>query len=673
MKILIHMLPELGHLNPTFPLARMLAERGHEVCYTAVLDLAPLIEARGFACVPIHADILPRGALTAMEAIPLDEERGRAWGRVRDRIHSEYFDGRGIETLLREAAPQLVLADVVALSPLQFAAHALGIPCVQLSTSLSQRFGAGPPLISPLQEDLSPPMMQVARWSSCCVRSFGPVPHTGIMTALLDGYCARYAYPPREISFESVFWPALTRFPEAVLCEAALDAGGSPPGSHHLAVPVDLARDETVPEDLAAFADGTAPLIYASLGSQPERYPYGRKFIREFFGAMREAPHWRAVLSVGRLADRALRDSAPPNVLMVRHCPQIWLLRRAALFVTHAGLGGIREAIELEVPMVAVPQQHDQPGNAARIVRHGVGTSIPADAVSACGLRRAIQDVLQRRGYFRDNLRALAQACRAERSSSRAMETLEAAAGAPCATPRRPAPPPESCARSPQGWIFCSGVAGFLSLRSGVARTGAQVGTGGFVMAEQASAALAIAGGSLLARVELGGDARRDGRYTTGGELRCLWLLQADELLFEYAEWCAGQSTAACRSADACSSEAFDEMLRAQRVLRGRGASYDERLAHAARTFAASAQLWHEGFAAAGAACDLTATEAAFGAQSLALHALARADAGTAAGTVPGMREYTRSFRAHLTRFNAELESRIARRATQVGIVWEAA
>jgi zeaxanthin glucosyltransferase len=654
VRILFHMLPEIGHLNPTFPLARILADRGHEVLYTSIIDLQRVIEARGFACVPIHAEILPQGAFTALQENPDDQDREHGWDHARDRVCAEYYEGGRLENILRTVNPDLLIADVVPLSPLQFVAHALGIPCLQISTSLSQRHDELPPLISSLEPDTPQLLLDAARWESCSVRSFGAVPYTGIITAMIDGYCARYAYPPQDISIRSVFWPALAQFRDAALCEEAFDLPRKGPGPIHLATPVDVQRVEAVPERLASFVGDCTSLIYASLGSLPGRYPHGTRFFREFIEAMRAEPAWRAVLATGPMLDRGLLTDIPDNVLLVRNAPQIWLLRRAAVLVTHAGLGSVREAIELEVPMVAVPQQHDQPGNATRIVHHGIGLAIPSDAVTAGGLRRAISKVLAPQAGFRVRIRALAQACRAEVASGKAVASVENAAASMRARPRELSPPADNAVPAKQGWAFVGGVAGLLSLRR---KSDTEYGAG-LRPFEDLTAALAFGGGSLLARLEAD---------------RCQWFIQADDLLFEYAEWCAHQALEVSAIADPYTAAALREKLRETRNLRARGAGYGEKLAQSQRAFAWSAHLFHEGHGAAGEACNILSTDAAFGAQSLALHTLARSEAADLAGTKEGMDAYGRRYCLERARFGAELERRVATRTREFGIEWGSA
>jgi UDP:flavonoid glycosyltransferase YjiC (YdhE family) len=64
---------------------------------------------------------------------------------------------------------------------------------------------------------------------------------------------------------------------------------------------------------------------------------------------------------------------APPHVGIVERAPQLEILRRASLMITHGGLGSVKECAALGVPMLVFPLKDDQPGNAARVEARGLG------------------------------------------------------------------------------------------------------------------------------------------------------------------------------------------------------------------------------------------------------------------------------------------------------------
>lgn len=80
------------------------------------------------------------------------------------------------------------------------------------------------------------------------------------------------------------------------------------------------------------------------------------------------------VISVGKeninlYTEREKKGSIaiPENVMLVGFAPQIDILERASLFITHCGMNSTSEAIHYGVPMIAIPIKADQPRVAYRI------------------------------------------------------------------------------------------------------------------------------------------------------------------------------------------------------------------------------------------------------------------------------------------------------------------
>ena len=78
-----------------------------------------------------------------------------------------------------------------------------------------------------------------------------------------------------------------------------------------------------------------------------------------------------------------------------RGAPQLALLRRAALSITHAGLNTALESLSHGLPMVAIPITNDQPGVASRLEWLGVAEVVQPGKLSAARLRAAIETVLR--------------------------------------------------------------------------------------------------------------------------------------------------------------------------------------------------------------------------------------------------------------------------------------
>ena len=67
--------------------------------------------------------------------------------------------------------------------------------------------------------------------------------------------------------------------------------------------------------------------------------------------------------------------------------------------VGHGGFSGIKECIFTAVPMVLFPMFYDHPGNAARVVYHGLGVRGKFGRIDAPGLNRLIDDALENPSY----------------------------------------------------------------------------------------------------------------------------------------------------------------------------------------------------------------------------------------------------------------------------------
>ncbi len=145
------------------------------------------------------------------------------------------------------------------------------------------------------------------------------------------------------------------------------------------------------------------PLIYASLGTLQNNRP-------EYFQAIAKACeplNVQLVISTGGRDVEAL--DLPSSVIAVPYAPQLSLLSRASLCITHAGLNTVMECLRFGVPMVCVPVTNDQPAVAARVRWTGAGKVVPLAKLNPTALRAAVQRVLDG-PEFREAAQSLAPA-----------------------------------------------------------------------------------------------------------------------------------------------------------------------------------------------------------------------------------------------------------------------
>jgi UDP:flavonoid glycosyltransferase YjiC (YdhE family) len=86
----------------------------------------------------------------------------------------------------------------------------------------------------------------------------------------------------------------------------------------------------------------------------------------------------------------------PDGTFAAEYAPHGALFGRAAAVVHHGGIGTTQEALRAGCPELVVPHGFDQPDNAARVVRLGVGDVLPASryraGVAAEKLRALLTD-----------------------------------------------------------------------------------------------------------------------------------------------------------------------------------------------------------------------------------------------------------------------------------------
>ena len=66
----------------------------------------------------------------------------------------------------------------------------------------------------------------------------------------------------------------------------------------------------------------------------------------------------------------------PPNIRAYSFVPQLEVLQHADLFITHAGMNSVNEAMYHGVPMLVMPIMNDQPINAEQVVRLKLGKKL---------------------------------------------------------------------------------------------------------------------------------------------------------------------------------------------------------------------------------------------------------------------------------------------------------
>lgn len=176
-------------------------------------------------------------------------------------------------------------------------------------------------------------------------------------------------------------------------------------------------RHET--SDFPFGALGSGPLIYISMGTVFNALP---DFYRHCFEAFAGSPY-QVVLSLGKNTAPESLGTPPPNVLVRSYVPQLEILERASLFITHGGMNSVNEALLAHVPMIVIPQAGDQYMVAGRVAQLGAGIALAPREATPARLRALTEQILATPS-FKQQGRTLADTLRAAGGYQRAADEI---------------------------------------------------------------------------------------------------------------------------------------------------------------------------------------------------------------------------------------------------------
>ncbi|MFJ9282614.1 macrolide family glycosyltransferase [Kitasatospora aureofaciens] len=342
-----------GHINPMLPLVEELVRRGHQVVYATEAAHAATVTGAGarWLELPSPPPFTPPSTF-GPEAVA-------GWLR-------HYFAAlSGTYPVLRRhclSEPVDAVCYDTTNWPGRIAARSLGIPGVQCFPHLAsnEKYSLDRQLTAGIDAD-GPEFVALAADCAAFSREYGvPLGVADTMT-VADGL--NLVFVPRE------FQPAADSFDERF----------------HFVGPSLESRERS---ESWSPRDPDAPLLYVSLGTVVDGHA---DFYRACVAAVADRP-WQVAVSVGG-APRSALGAVPGRVEVRSWFPQLAVLRRAAAFVSHAGMNSVMEALTYGVGIVAVPRTPEQAANAGRLAELGLGVRLDAEAAGAGELRAAIDRV----------------------------------------------------------------------------------------------------------------------------------------------------------------------------------------------------------------------------------------------------------------------------------------
>ena len=348
MRVLVGAFGDPGHAFPAIALARALHERGHAVCVQTWERWREGVEAEGitFAAAPeYHVFPTRERPLKPYEAV------------TRATVDTS--------PLIREWAPDVVVADILTLAP----ALAAELEGVRVATLI--------PHVDPRPAPGFPPYSIGAR-----------LPRTGAgrrAWALTDGLMAKgleYGRGELNETRSRLGLPALEHVHGGISRQLVLVAtfpqlayprpGGPPPGTRAVG-PLQWEP----PTDEVALPPGDDPLVLVapSTSQDPEQ-----RLLRAALAGLAEAPVRVLAATNHRPPDPPVE--IPANAHLVDWVSYARTMPRCAAVVCHAGHGTVARALTSGCVVVAAPAAGDMNENAARVEWAGVGVRIPRRLVT---------------------------------------------------------------------------------------------------------------------------------------------------------------------------------------------------------------------------------------------------------------------------------------------------
>ena len=225
--------------------------------------------------------------------------------------------------------------------------------------------------------------------------------------------------PARDL--ESLF----SKVAQIAQLPAAFELPGrrTPPHVHHTGPWTDAAGRAPVDFPWSRL-DPDRPLAYASMGTLQNGVLRTFRVIAEACAGL----DLQLVISLGGGQDPALLGDLSGDPVVVGYAPQLELVARSALTISHGGLNTALESLAWGVPMVVLPVAYDQPGVGARVESSGVGRSIPIGGLTVDRLRDAVRTVLGNPAY-RERASQLRTRIEAADGLNRAADLIERAFG----------------------------------------------------------------------------------------------------------------------------------------------------------------------------------------------------------------------------------------------------
>ena len=386
--------PAPGHINPTLPVAAELVRRGERVHYFATEPFRPKIEQTGAA---YHA-------LGEQAIFERNLARGGILGGMSGLIESTEEILPHLLAEVESLAPDLLLTEAHALWG-NLLAQILGLPAVTLCSmfAMNKRLISAGQLAGHMYataESARDGLLELNRYFEIARRldrRYGT--HSpDLINYLGNQKDLNIVFTAREFQIGPQAFDASYQF---VGPTSGIRVEGAETASNL---------------DFAAFRQ---PLIFIAMGTMyNEELPLYKACFEAFAGSP-----FQVVMAIGHRIDPSVLGPAPENFAAHPYVPQLDVLSRAELFITHGGINSAHEAMMAGVPMLVLPAAADHFVVAGQVEAVGAGIVLHRRQATAELLRQYADRVLGNPSYREQSIK-IGKALRAAGGTNRAVDEI---------------------------------------------------------------------------------------------------------------------------------------------------------------------------------------------------------------------------------------------------------
>jgi MGT family glycosyltransferase len=387
--VFLNPLPAYGHVTPTLAVVTELIERGHKVTFATTAEFADAVSATGAVSLCYESDLAGKVQPERFTADYVAREPLRC---IEENIRTTRFFERNFD-----GVPDLFVYDVSTFPAGRALSAKYDRPAIQLFPvfASNERFVFGHRQAAELDEPISaghPAIVEFLEKVGEFVAEHG-----------LDTTVERFLTPCDEANL--VFLPK------------EFQLGAEDFDDRHTFVGPCLPREH----DRSWRPPDGSPVVLISLGTTFNRNP---AFFRRCAEVFADLP-WHVVLTLGSRVDVAELGPLSSTVEAHQWLPHAGVLEHASVFVCHAGMGTMMEALSFGVPLVLVPPDVTEHRlNARRAAELGLGRMVSSVDVSAEEIRDAVLAVAGDR-ETRDRVARMRDVVRGAGGAIRAADVIE--------------------------------------------------------------------------------------------------------------------------------------------------------------------------------------------------------------------------------------------------------